>query len=506
MSKGTVIFPHQLFQNHPGFKSDTHIFLIEDSLFFGDLQYPLKFHKQKLIFHRASMLYFREYLLSKGYKVTYLEYVAPEEQHQELGGLSSLKNALEREDIAEIFLAEPVDWAIEKRINFISKQIGIALYLLKTPAFLSTTEEFKNFFSEKKQYLQTSFYINQRKKLGILLTDGEPKGGKWTYDSENRKKLPKKIVIPNIPQIKPNKYVKEAVEYVERRFSENPGKIDKFIYPITHEDAWEWFQIFLKERFANFGPYEDALKRGNSFLFHSMLSPLLNTGLITPESVVKEALKYSEKNKIPLNSCEGFIRQIIGWREFMRGIYELEGVHERNSNYWNHKNKIPDAFYTATTEILPIDETITRLLKTSYLHHIERLMILSNFMLLCEIHPKEIYQWFMELFIDAYDWVMVPNVYGMGSYSDGGLISTKPYVSSSNYVLKMSDYPKGEWCEIWDSLYWRFIAKHRKEFKKNPRMSLMVNILNKKNKEKVNSLLDTAKDYLDKLHGNITKG
>jgi deoxyribodipyrimidine photolyase-related protein len=500
MSKATVIFPHQLFKNHPGLKLSGRVVLIEDSLFFGDLQYPLNFHKLKLIFHRGSMRAFQDYLISNGFDVTYIEYLMPEEQDLKLGSFQLLKEKLEEKGIEEIFLAESIDWAIEKRLNIISKQSGIKNNFLKTPAFLSSKSELESYFSKKKNYLQTSFYIHQRKKLNILLSDGKPKGGKWTYDSKNRKKLPKNIDIPNTPQLKPNKYLKEAKKYIKTRFPEHPGDITHFIYPITHEDAWEWFQVFLKERFSNFGPYEDAIKRENSFLFHSILSPLLNSGLLTPNRVVREALRYGEQNKIPLNSVEGFIRQIIGWREFMRAIYEREGIQERNSNYWNHQNKMPKAFYKAKTGILPIDEIIARLFKTAYLNHIERLMLLGNFMVLCEIHPREIYKWFMELFIDSYDWVMVPNVYGMSTYSDGGLITTKPYVSSSNYVLKMSNYPKDEWCEIWDGLFWRFIKKNREIFKNNPRMSLMVNILNKKDKNELNHLLDTATTYLKELH------
>lgn len=184
----------------------------------------------------------------------------------------------------------------------------------------------------------------------------------------------------------------------------------------------------------------------------------------------------------------------------MRAVYILEGVNQRNSNHWNHTYPIPASFYTAQTGVDPIDSVIKKVLNNAYLHHIERLMLLGNFMTLCEIHPHAIYTWFMELFIDAYDWVMVPNVYGMSTYADGGLITTKPYVSSSNYVRKMSDYPKGKWCEIWDALYWRFIHKHKESFKNNPRMSLMVNILNKKSDSQLKELLKTANIYLKKLY------
>jgi deoxyribodipyrimidine photolyase-related protein len=504
MREAAIIFPHQLFREHPGLKTNRCAYIIEDSLFFGDARYPFKFHKKKLIFHRASMQAFRDFLISQNYKVKYIDYISPEEQDEEIGSFELLNIILEDDDISKVYLAEPVDWAIENRIDIISKRSTIDFIILESPAFLTSKKTIEAFFSMKKKYFQTSFYIYQRKKLGILLTDGDgkPVGGKWTFDAENRKKLPKNITLPSRPQINQNKYVKEAIQYVKQRFEKNPGLEKNFFYPITHNDAFYWFKGFLKERFAKFGPFEDAIKRGESLLFHSLLSPLLNTGLLTPKQVVEDTLKYAKGNRVPLNSLEGFIRQIIGWREFMRAIYELEGVKERNSNHWEHTNSMPHAFYNATTGILPIDEIIKRVLETGYLHHIERLMLLGNFMVLCEINPNEIYKWFMELFIDAYDWVMVPNVYGMSTYADGGLITTKPYVSSSNYILKMSDYPKGDWCAIWDGLFWRFISHHREAFKSNPRMSLMVKILDKKDKGKLNELLEIAKNFLKKLHKN----
>ena len=226
---------------------------------------------------------------------------------------------------------------------------------------------------------------------------------------------------------------------------------------------------------------------------------MLNTGLLTPQDVIDKIFQFTERNNVPLNSLEGFIRQIIGWREYMRAIYFLEGVNQRTSNYFNFNKNLPEVFYTATTGIEPVDNTINKLLKSAYSHHIERLMILGNFMLLCEINPTEIFNWFMEMYIDSYDWVMVPNVYGMSQYADGGLICTKPYISSSNYIRKMSNYKKGEWCEIWDSLYWRFLHKHKNKLDKNPRMGLMYSQLDKMDSEKLQKYLDTASKYLNGL-------
>ena len=227
---------------------------------------------------------------------------------------------------------------------------------------------------------------------------------------------------------------------------------------------------------------------------------MLNSGLLDINFVLDKTIVFYNKNDIPLNSCEGFIRQIIGWREFIRGIYTVKGSEERTKNFWGFKRKIPKSFYDASTGILPVDDSIRKILKTGYAHHIERLMILGNFMLLCEFDPDEVYRWFMEMFIDSYDWVMVPNVYGMSQFADGGLMSTKPYISGSSYILKMSNYKKGEWSGIWDSLFWNFIDNHRDFFDKNPRMRMLVRNFDKMDIDKRTNLLKSAHSFLENLN------
>ena len=331
------------------------------------------------------------------------------------------------------------------------------------------------------------------------MKNGEPEGGKWSFDEENRKKLPRNIQVPNFGRANHSAYLEEAREYVEKYFGDNPGKADNFIYPVTFSEARDWLKKFLDERLKLFGDYEDAISADENYLFHSVLSPSMNIGLLTPAEVIEATMKYASGHDVPLNSLEGFVRQIIGWREYMRIVYHARGVHQRTLNHFNHSRKIPESFYTGETGILPIDHTIKKVLETSYNHHIERLMVLGNFMLLCEFDPDEIYRWFMELCIDAYDWVMVPNVYAMSQYADNGEMTTKPYISGSNYIRKMSNYPSGPWCEIWDGLYWRFLDLHRKEFKSNPRMSMMIRMLEKMDKDKLDKHLSAANNFLDSL-------
>jgi deoxyribodipyrimidine photolyase-related protein len=343
----------------------------------------------------------------------------------------------------------------------------------------------------------THFYIAQRKRLKILVREEKPTGGKWSFDRENRRKIPKDIRIPARPSPESDRFIEEAKRYVEKHFPENPGSVDDFFYPVTHKASERWLKDFLREKLDFFGDYQDAILKDEPFLFHSVLTPMLNIGLLTPDQIVKETLAYAEEHSVPLNSLEGFIRQIIGWREFMRAVYVLKGEEERTTNFFQHKRKLPESFYDGTTGLAPVDAVIQRLLQYAYTHHIERLMILGNIMLLCEIDPDEVYRWFMELFIDASDWVMVPNVYGMSQHADGGLITTKPYISSSNYIRKMSDFAEGEWCRIWDGLYWRFIDHHRDFFRKNPRMKVMINQIDRMGREKLKRHLAIADAFLD---------
>jgi len=234
----------------------------------------------------------------------------------------------------------------------------------------------------------------------------------------------------------------------------------------------------------------------DNVIFHSALSPYLNIGLITPETIVKRVLNYSEKNNIKINSLEGFLRQIIGWREFMRGIYRNYSEEMEKENFFNHQNSFTDSWFEGNTGLTPLDQTLKNIYKNGWSHHIERLMIIANIMNLCEIEPKKVYQWFMEMFVDAYDWVMVPNVYGMGLFSDGGIFSTKPYICGSNYFLKMMDFKKGQWCDTLDGLYWRFIEKNRDFFSKNPRLSMMTRTLDKMNPDRKKLIMDAAKDFI----------
>jgi deoxyribodipyrimidine photolyase-related protein len=370
-----------------------------------------------------------------------------------------------------------------------------------TNNFLTSIQSAAEYFSTKKNYFQTDFYIWQRKQKNILLDQaGKPLGGKWTFDADNRQRFPKKEKAPVLVLPATNKYVEEARKYVHKNFVNNYGAAyNPCLFAVTFDDAEKWLDDFLQYRFEKFGVYEDAIVSAETVLNHAVLTPMLNIGLLQPQQIIDKAIQAAVTYNIPLNSAEGFIRQIIGWREFIRIVYEREGSKQRTTNYWKFKRRIPACFWTGETGIAPIDTTIKKVLQTGYCHHIERLMVLGNFMLLCEFDPDEVYRWFMEMFIDAYDWVMVPNVYGMTQFADGGLMTTKPYISGSNYLMKMSDYAKGDWQAVWDGLFWRFMHVHRSFFLQNPRLGMLINTFDKMKSEKQQLHLVNAEAFLQKL-------
>lgn len=493
----TIIFPHQLFQSHPALQQDREVYLVEEWLFYR--QY--NFHQQKLVLHRASMKFYENWLQENKYAVKYIETSEKENDCRQL------VTALAKQKITDIYIAAVADRWLHKRMQQACSRNKIALHIYNSPNFLNTPQTVDDYFSKKKTYFQTDFYTWQRRQRNLLLEkDGKPLGGKWTYDADNRQKFPKKEKVPVLELFKENKYVGEAKKYVQQHFSKNYGTVNSSpLFVITFADAETWVDDFFKNRFEKFGMYEDAIVAKEAVLHHSVLTPMLNIGLLQPQQIIDKALIAAKKYNIPLNSLEGFIRQIMGWREFIHIVYEREGNKQRTTNYWKFKRKIPASFWTGETGITPIDITIKKILQTGYCHHIERLMVLGNFMLLCEFDPDEVYRWFMELFIDAYDWVMVPNVYGMTQFADGGLMTTKPYISGSNYLMKMSDYEKGDWQQIWDGLFWRFMHVHRNFFLKNPRLGMLVNTYDKMTTEKQQLHLTNAKQFLQQLDSQIKK-
>lgn len=498
-SEITLILPHQLFADHPSLAEGRPVYLLEDPLFYGtDEHQPLpRLHPYKPVLHRASLLAYQKRLEDEGHQVTLLNLPAKD---------ATTTTQLEKLPLAKlekIHHAEVADYLVARRLKRFAKQHDVELVESPSPNFLTPDEFLEKQFPEGKKPFMARFYKNQRARMEILMDGDEPVGGQYSFDEDNRKKLPKNHPVPDEPCAPTNHFLEEAISWAEGRFGTSEIDLSRFPYPVTHKDAEAWLETFLSERSEEFGPYEDALSSEHRVLFHSLLTPMLNVGLLSPQAVVDEALAFAKKKDIPLNSLEGFVRQIIGWREFMKAMYDRHGVTMRTKNFWRFTRKMPEAFYEGTTGIPPVDDAIRRARETGYCHHIERLMVLGNFMMLCRIDPEEVYRWFMELFVDAYDWVMVPNVYGMSQFADGGLFTTKPYLSGSNYICKMSNYPKSkDWAPIWDGLYWTFIEDHLEVFAKNHRLSMMARTCEKMSAEKKAEHRKNAETFWNGMTGD----
>ncbi len=493
MKHAVLVYPHHLFGNHPGLARDRLAVLIEDSLFFGDDRWPAAFHKQKLLLHRASMRAFESELNRRGYTTRYLPYRK---------GLTTIDNirALAEDGIQNVTIAEPSDDVLSRRIQRACKSYGITLHIETSPMFMTPPDVRAAYMEERAHPLMADFYRRQRKRTGILMSSqGKPMGGTWSYDTDNRKRWPRDRAFPPVYSPRHGREVDRITNSINDEFPGHPGSTGHFDYPVTHDQARRALDHFLEHRLRDFGAYEDAISATGIHLNHSVLTPALNIGLLTPDQVIQRTLDYATGQDIPINSLEGFVRQVIGWREFMHMVYEHRGVEIRNRNFWNHERAMPRCFYDGTTGLPPVDIVIRRVLDHAYCHHIERLMILGNIMVLCRIHPDDVYRWFMELFIDAYDWVMVPNVYSMSQYADGGLITTKPYISGSNYIRKMSDIAKGEWCDTWDGLFWTFIDDHREFFAGNPRLSVMTMQLQNMDRDRLRRHRRAAETFIARM-------
>ena len=491
----SLIYPHQLFADHPALQQGRPVALIEDPLFFGtDPRWPLRVHWQRLLLHRASMACFAAALQEKGWTVV-------QQHHDAAADTAGHLELLRLAGYRCFHLADPVDDVLERRIRAFVQRHDCQLTLLPTPMLMTPSTVLEQHFGSGKKPFMAKFYEMQRKRLDVLLDDqGGPLGGRWSFDADNRKKLPKGITVPEEPRCAPSLFVLSARQQLAEETLPRLGSADDFAYPVSHADAEAWLDRFLEVRFQQFGAYEDAISTQHRVMWHGVLTPMLNIGLLTPQQVLDRTLARAESGDVPLNSLEGFIRQIIGWREFMAAMYRRHGGTMRTSNFWQFDDRpIPEAFYRGSTGLPPIDDAIRHALDTGYCHHIERLMLLGNVMLLCGFHPTRIYTWFMELFVDAYDWVMVPNVYGMSQFADGGIFTTKPYLSGSNYVRKMSDYRKGPWCEVWDGLFWSFIHRHGDFFRSQYRLAMMARNLDRMATETLLSHQRRAADFLDGL-------
>ncbi|GAC1387912.1 MAG: cryptochrome/photolyase family protein [Candidatus Saccharimonadales bacterium] len=493
MKTALILYPHQLYPlaNLPNV--DT-VILVEEPLYFGvDLEFPKKLHKQKLVLHRASMQrYAKEILWPAKIDVQYVEL----DVLMKTGDIFDLAKGVER-----LLVFDPVDDVLTRRLLVARREneYGMALEFLPSPNFYLKDEEVRGYFDSKSTHCFADFYQWQRERFNILIGgDFKPVGGKWSFDEDKDKKPPRDRQLPTFTVFGDNEFVRDSIKWVLKHFPDNPGELD-FIWPTNHVEAAGWLQNFVEHRLDNFGAYEDAIDGQAAWLYHSALSSSINTGLLSPGQIIEAVLKRHHKRPIPLASLEGFVRQIIGWREYMRGMYVMKHTAMRAANPLKHNRKMTSAWYSGSLGLPPFDDMVKKVQHHAYAHNIERLMVAGNLMTLCEIQPDQIYRWFSELFIDAYDWAMVPNVFGINQFADGANMVTKPYISASDYILTMSNYQPGEWCNVWDGLYWRFIEKHETELLRNPFMSAMAQKLASLDTDQKRIINYRAEDFLSKF-------
>ncbi len=483
-----LVYPHQLFRAQLEAEAGTRHVLVEDDLYFR--QHP--FHAHKLVLHRASMCRFAQLLRDNGFDPIVVESTADSSTHEQLAGVVAelAPTSVSVYDVVDDWLLRDATAALRAG--------GYELCpddVLETPNFLTTRGQLADWFGANKAQMQY-FYKWQRQRLDILVEGRSPVGGRWSFDPDNRKKLPRGHTVPQPWWPERTAAVDDAIAWVRREFPEAPGDPETFAWPTSYEEAQTAYEHFLTQRFVEFGPYEDAVAVGHPVLFHSTISPSLNAGLLDPSDVVHRALEAAGEFDVPLASLEGFIRQVIGWREYMRATYHLYGRRMRSMNALHHTRSLDDGWWTGRTGLDPVDHVIGRVLERGWAHHIERLMVLGNAMCLLRIDPEDIYEWFMVMFVDAYDWVMVPNVYAMSQYSTGPAITTKPYVSGSNYLRKMTDFSRGDWDTEWDALYWTFVRDHREVFERNHRSQMITRLWDGMDPAKKTAHLDRARPWL----------
>ena len=458
-----------------------------------DLCTHYRYHKLKILFFLTAMREYADELRAEQITCHYYPLHSVDKQRF----CDVLFDFCTRHKVKVIHMITIEDHFFKKELTSTCQLYNITLKEYPSPLFLTTIDDFSRYLQQSKKPFMKTFYEKQRKKLDILMTNGKPVGGKFSFDEDNRKKTPKDLRFPKIPTYSPSQYEQDVRTIITQKFDDHPGQLSAMWLPTKRTQVDDYLKNFINDRFHYFGDYEDAIDNRSDVLFHSALSAVLNCGLITPAEIISQ-IKTVEQS-IPINSYEGFIRQITGWREFIRGIYHHFDQEQQTRNIFNHHNKLSRLWYEGSTGIPPLDDAIKQVMKSGYTHHINRLMVIGNIMLLVRTHPQEVYRWFMECFIDSSDWVMGPNVFGMSQFSDGGIFATKPYICGSNYILKMSHYSKGEWCSMLDALYWQFIIDNQEVFKKNVRLRMMVSTVNRFSSSKLAAMKQLASEAINQL-------
>ncbi|MBC7459671.1 cryptochrome/photolyase family protein [Candidatus Saccharibacteria bacterium] len=470
--KAALILGTQLLRDHPALTDESVdvVIMIEAQ----DLCAKLPYHRHKLILLLAGMRHYQE--LAQSHKSVIYHEIQDTPVFK-----AALVETLKNNAVTELIWMTSSDTPANRRLQSIADEMNVQTMRYDNGLFITPEQLLREWFEKHPKALMETFYRWQRQRTGILCEGTLPVGGQWNFDENNRQALPKSgIAIPPLPSIKADDITKSVMQSIDALFPNNPGASNNFWLPVTHKSADEWLDNFMTYRFDQFGPYEDAMQNGEAFLFHSVLSPLINCGLLSVDQVINAALTTYGQDDARLASVEGFIRQLIGWREYMYGIY-LSQPDLKEANYFGLTKELEDWWYTDAALQQDLPPPVLGALKTVYTygynHHIERLMVLGNWFLLNNYSPKSVYRWFSSLYVDAYEWVMVPNVMGMSQYADGGKTATKPYISGGNYLQKMGRWwptTKSAQQSEFTQLYWEFLDRHYELLQSNFRMALVL--------------------------------
>ena len=495
MNQIGLIFPDDLSTNNEVLNSINNsdpLLLYEPC----DTFYQLKHHKHKITLLISALRHWKKDLEKNFKNIIHIK-ISKDRNIDLMHELESLHKKI---GFDFLHVTQPSDHGILTQLMFFGSKHNVELKIHPDRKFIDSIDGFSEWSKDKKSLVQEYYYRWLRKKYNLLMEDNMPLGGKWNFDKENQKSISKLKEAPKPRQnLKSDEITISVMVEVENCFPNSPGNLENFNWAVTHTEARKQLKNFLVNYFKSFGDFQDAIDKENTTLFHSLLSPYINSGLLDPMECIVDAISHFKKKecRIPINALEGFVRQILGWREFIRGVYWQNMPQYKEMNFWSHSNSLNENWYSGETGIPLLDDAIRESANTGYTHHINRLMIISNLMNLSNIKPNEIYKWFMEMYVDSADWVMVPNVYGMGTYADGGMCSTKPYICGSSYMLRMSNYKKGEWCDAVDGLYWRFIETNRMFFAKNPRLGLMLKSLDRMNEDRKSKIYKAADAFIE---------
>lgn len=467
----------------------------------------VKHHKLKIAFLFSAMRHFAEELKDRGYQVEYCRY---DDDDNQGSLLKQLKHTLEKHpSLDSVIVTEPGEYRLQQSMQQWSNQLGVPVNVLDDPRFLSSPEDFSQWAEGRKQLRMEFFYREMRKRYKILMDDDSPVGGKWNYDSQNREPMPADQKVPEPKTFAPDDITNSVIALVKKEFDDHFGDIDNFYFAVTREQALHVLDTFIDERLPTFGKYQDAMVEGKPWLYHSHLSFYINCGLLTPKEVILRAETAYYEEKAPLNSAEGFIRQILGWREFVRGFYWHFMPDLAKDNYFSNNRSLPSFFWDGYTNMNCMRQCITETKNNAYAHHIQRLMVIGNFCLLTGLNPQEVQEWYLLVYADAYEWVELPNVAGMILYADGGNLASKPYIASGSYINKMSNYCKncgykvskksGDDACPFNYLYWRFIDEHEDKLRDNHRMAMIYRTYEKMSQDKLDAARQSAAIFLQRL-------